>query len=70
VFALLLGNWFLSESLEPLQWAGVGLTLVSIYLINQRDRLSQLFQFSRGNSQLEGVEAIAIEVEADVSSSK
>jgi drug/metabolite transporter (DMT)-like permease len=70
VFALLLGNWFLSESLEPLQWAGVGLTLVSIYLINQRDRLSQLFQFSRGNSQLEEVEAIAIEVEADVSSSK
>ncbi|MFM7427183.1 MAG: EamA family transporter, partial [Elainella sp.] len=27
--------------LEPLQWLGVGLTLVSIYLINQREQFSQ-----------------------------
>jgi drug/metabolite transporter (DMT)-like permease len=39
VFALLFGNLFLSEVLSPLQWAGVGLTLISIYLINQRDAL-------------------------------
>lgn len=37
VFALLFGNLFLSEILEPYQWVGVGLTLVSIYLVNQRD---------------------------------
>ena len=40
VFALLFGNLFLAEVLTPLQWFGVGLTLVSIYLINQRDVLS------------------------------
>ncbi|MBD2445766.1 EamA family transporter [Nostoc sp. FACHB-152] len=39
VFALLFGNLFLSEMLSPLQWIGVGLTLISIYLINQRDTL-------------------------------
>lgn len=44
VFALLFGNLFLSEVLEPLQWLGVMLTLVSIYLINQRDRLLQQLQ--------------------------
>lgn len=44
VFALLFGNVFLAEMLSPIQWTGVGLTLVSIYLINQRDRLSQLLQ--------------------------
>jgi drug/metabolite transporter (DMT)-like permease len=41
VFALLFGNLFLSEILSPLQWLGVGLTLVSIYLINQRDVLTE-----------------------------
>lgn len=40
VFALLFGNLFLSEVLSPLQWLGVCLTLVSIYLINQRDNLA------------------------------
>ncbi|MBH8552046.1 EamA family transporter [Nostocaceae cyanobacterium CENA357] len=40
VFALLFGNLFLSEVLSSLQWAGVFLTLISIYLINQRDTLS------------------------------
>lgn len=40
VFALLFGNLFLAEVLSPIQWLGVGLTLVSIYLINQRDVLS------------------------------
>ncbi len=44
VFALLFGNLFLSEMLTPLQFFGVGLTLVSIYLINQRDWLAQQFQ--------------------------
>ncbi len=39
VFALLFGNLLLSEILSPLQWVGVGITLVSIYLINQRETL-------------------------------
>jgi drug/metabolite transporter (DMT)-like permease len=40
IFALLFGHLFLSEVLTPLQWGGVCLTLVSIYLINQRDTLA------------------------------
>ncbi len=40
VFALIFGNWLLSEELTRLQWLGVGLTLVSIYLINQRETIS------------------------------
>jgi drug/metabolite transporter (DMT)-like permease len=39
VFAILFGNLFLQESLTLLQWGGVALTLVSIYLINQRGRV-------------------------------
>ena len=49
IFALLFGNLFLSELLSPLQWFGVSLTLVSIYLINQRDQLAA--RFSRPVSQ-------------------
>ncbi len=41
VFALLFGNLFLSEVLSPLQWMGVSMTLVSIYLINQREQITQ-----------------------------
>jgi len=41
IFALLFGNLFLAETLSPLQWVGVGFTLVSIYLINQRQALTQ-----------------------------
>lgn len=44
VFALTFGNLFLSEVLSPLQWIGVGLTLGSIYLINQREKISQQLQ--------------------------
>jgi len=43
VFALLFGSVFLGEMLTPVQWAGVGLTLVSIYLINQREVLTKKF---------------------------
>jgi len=43
IFALLFGNLFLGELLSPIQSVGVALTLVSIYLINQRDRLAQFF---------------------------
>ncbi len=44
VFALLFGNLYLNEVLNPVQWVGVSLTLVSIYLINQRDRLLEKFR--------------------------
>ncbi|MEB3338789.1 MAG: EamA family transporter [Leptolyngbyaceae bacterium] len=40
VFALLFGKLFLAEVLSPLQWLGVLITLMSIYLINQRDTLT------------------------------
>ncbi len=46
VFALLFGNLFLGEMLSQIQWTGVSLTLVSIYLINQRDSLSKRFSQS------------------------
>ncbi len=42
VFALIFGNLLLSEVLSPVQFCGVCLTLVSIYLVNQRDRLANL----------------------------
>ncbi len=40
VFALLFSTSLLSESLSMLQWSGVLLTLLSIYLINQRIQLA------------------------------
>lgn len=40
VFALLFSTLLLSESLSTLQWSGVLLTIISIYLINQRVWLS------------------------------
>ncbi len=44
VFALSFGNLFLNEILTPFQWVGVGLTLVSIYLINQREMIGEQLQ--------------------------
>jgi hypothetical protein len=35
------GNLLLAEVLSPLQWLGVSLTLVSIYLINQREKIAE-----------------------------
>lgn len=40
VFALLFGMILLAESLTVVQWTGVSLTLVSIYLINRREQLA------------------------------
>lgn len=53
VFALLFGNLFLAEVLSPIQWLGVGLTLVSIYLINQRDVLSEKLQHAISEPTIE-----------------
>ncbi len=50
VFALMFGNFFLDETLETFQWFGVFLTLVSIYLINQREIVRQFFLSSETES--------------------
>jgi drug/metabolite transporter (DMT)-like permease len=47
VFALIFGNVFLAEMLTPVQFSGVCLTLVSIYLVNQRERIPGLAQLKQ-----------------------
>ena len=44
IFALLFGTILLSEVLSSLQSIGVCLTIVSIYLINQRERIANKFK--------------------------
>ncbi|MDX2240534.1 MAG: DMT family transporter [Leptolyngbyaceae cyanobacterium bins.302] len=61
VFALLFGSLFLGEMLSPIQWGGVGLTLVSIYLINQREVLAQKWQQLRQASSPESLTLSQIE---------
>lgn len=39
VFALGFGSVFLNESLNSVQWGGVGLTLIAVYAMHNRDRL-------------------------------
>jgi len=51
IFALLFGNFFLGEVLSSRQSLGVGLTIVSIYLINQRDVLAQKLKFSSSKQE-------------------
>ncbi|MEM8612408.1 MAG: DMT family transporter [Cyanobacteria bacterium P01_H01_bin.105] len=41
VFALTFSTLLLSENLTTVQWTGVGFTLASIYLVNQRDVIPQ-----------------------------
>ena len=47
VFALTFGSLLLEETLSPLQWQGVCLTLISIYLINQREKMNQFSWFAK-----------------------
>lgn len=47
VFALIFGHWLLSEVLSSLQMGGVLLTLVSVYLVNQRDQIPKLYKLKR-----------------------
>ena len=44
IFALIFGYIFLSEILTTVQWLGVFLTLISIYLINQRENIGETNQ--------------------------
>ena len=41
IFALIFGNILLNEVLSTLQWVGVTITIISIYLINQRETLGR-----------------------------
>lgn len=43
VFALLFSSSLLQETLSGLQWIGVVLTLISVYLVNQRDEIAKKF---------------------------
>jgi drug/metabolite transporter (DMT)-like permease len=44
IFALVFGNLFLQETLSPVQGSGVLLTLLSIYLVNQREAIAAWFR--------------------------
>jgi len=50
VFALLFSSLFLNESLSTLQWIGVSFTLVSVYLVNQRQEIAKFWSALRGKS--------------------
>jgi drug/metabolite transporter (DMT)-like permease len=39
VFALATGGWLLGERLDPLQWVGALMVLVSVVCVSQRRRL-------------------------------
>ena len=41
IFALTFSTSLLSENLTVVQWTGVGFTLISIYLVNQRDVITE-----------------------------
>ncbi|MBW4649787.1 MAG: EamA family transporter [Kastovskya adunca ATA6-11-RM4] len=69
VFALLLGNLILSEVLSPLQWIGVNFTLISIYLINQRENLAQRSP-SQLNTQSIASETATQEIENELDEKK
>lgn len=47
IFALLFGTILLSETLSSIQSVGVFLTVISIYLINQRDKIARKFSTSK-----------------------
>ncbi len=60
VFALLFSSLFLGESLTNLQWGGVALTLVSVYLVNQREQIeSAIANFGQRTTSSGVVEAVA-----------
>ena len=62
IFALLFGSIILSEELSNLQSVGVGLTIVSIYLINQRAKIAAKFQSNTVEIE-ESIKTLTIEVQ-------
>ncbi len=73
VFALLFSSLFLGESLSGLQWGGVMLTLVSVYLVNQREQIEgavaglrqRLSQDSADPTVASGTEPTEVDAVAD-----
>jgi len=61
VFALLFGNLLLSEELTSLQWIGVCMTLVSIYLINQRNQITNKLKLVFQQPEAEQVQELRLE---------
>ena len=53
VFAIVFGNLFLGEVLSSVQWLGVCLTLISIYMINQREMLSSWLKTPQSSKRSE-----------------
>ncbi|MDJ0596038.1 MAG: DMT family transporter [Pleurocapsa sp. MO_226.B13] len=51
IFALLFGTILLSEELSEIQSLGVFLTIISIYLINQRDKIAAKFEIKTEQSK-------------------
>lgn len=55
VFALTFSTSLLSENLTAVQWTGVGFTLVSIYLVNQRAAITTMLLNSLAGPSVEGM---------------
>lgn len=64
IFALLFGTILLSEVLSNLQSVGVCLTIVSIYLINQRDKIAAKFQDKTAPSK-DSIASVAIDSQTE-----
>ncbi len=65
VFALLFSSLFLGEQLTNLQWGGVMLTLVSVYLVNQREQVEAAIANWTRASPGGAVETVASGAEPD-----
>jgi drug/metabolite transporter (DMT)-like permease len=55
VFALSFSSLLLDESLSLIQWIGVTFTLISVYLVNQRQEIAQGLAFLRIRSSDPGI---------------
>lgn len=56
VFALLFSGFLIEEQLTELQWIGVVLTLISVYLVNQREEITKIFTGKRSGSMVGDIE--------------
>jgi drug/metabolite transporter (DMT)-like permease len=66
IFALLFGTIILAEVLSFIQSLGVFLTIISIYLINQRDKIAAKFQSQ--TAELDAtIQSIAVDISEDES---
>lgn len=74
IFALFFGKLFLSEVLTPIQWIGVGLSLIGIYLINERQeiayRLKSLLNRSRSNPDSVSLETVTTQTDCETTNSQ